>query len=110
VFAPESSFYVNSTSKSLAPGLRMGYLLAPPAHVARLASAVGSTVWMVAPLMAEIVTIWIREGRADAVLAEKRREAATRQALARKRLPGARLGSHAAGYHLWLGLPEPWRS
>ena len=110
VFAPESSFYVNSTSKSLAPGLRIGYLLSPAAHVSRLASAVGSTVWMVAPLMAEIVTIWIREGRADAVLAEKRREAAARQALARRVLKGARIDSSPAGYHLWLGLPEPWRS
>jgi DNA-binding transcriptional MocR family regulator len=109
-FAPESSFYVNSTSKSLAPGLRVGYLLSPPAHVSRLASAVGSTVWMVAPLMAEIVSTWIREGRADAVLAEKRGEAAARQALARRILGGARIDSDRSGYHLWLQLPEPWRS
>jgi DNA-binding transcriptional MocR family regulator len=109
-FAPESSFYVNSTSKSLAPGLRVGYLLSPPAHVSRLASAVGSTVWMVAPLMAEIVSNWIREGRADTVLAEKRGEAAARQALARRVLGGARIDSDRSGYHLWLQLREPWRS
>ena len=109
-FAPESSFYVNSTSKSLAPGLRIGYLLSPAAHVSRLASAVGSTVWMVAPLMAEIVSTWIREGRAEAVLAEKRSEAAARQSLALRILGGARVDSDRSGYHFWLGLPEPWRS
>jgi DNA-binding transcriptional MocR family regulator len=109
-FAPESSFYVNSTSKSLAPGLRIGFLLSPPAYVSRLATAVGSTIWMVAPLMAEIVSTWIREGTADAVLAEKRQEAAARQSLARRVLAGSRIDSDASGYHLWLTLREPWRS
>jgi DNA-binding transcriptional MocR family regulator len=108
-FAPATSFYVNGTAKSLAPGLRVGYILSPPAHVSRLASAIGSTVWMVAPLMAEIVTRWIRTGRADAALEEKRREALARQALARQALAGARIDSEASGYHLWLALPEPWR-
>ena len=109
-FAPDTSFYVNSTSKSLAPGLRVGYLLSPPAHVSRLASAVGSTVWMVAPLMAEVVSSWILEGRAGAVLAEKRAEAAARQALARRILGATRIESDPSAYHLWLELPEPWSS
>jgi DNA-binding transcriptional MocR family regulator len=60
--------------------------------------------------MAEIASAWIRDGTADAILADRRREAAARQELARRVLGGADFRGHRFGYHLWLQLPDPWRS
>jgi DNA-binding transcriptional MocR family regulator len=60
--------------------------------------------------MAEIAATWIRGGTADAILEERRREASSRQALARSILASAECESHPNAYHLWLRLPEPWRS
>ncbi len=108
--APELGYYVASTSKILAPGLRVGYVLSPPGTAPRLAAAIRATAWASAPLMAEIASTWIRSGTAEVILAERRREAAARQALARAILVGARHDSHPNGYHLWLHLPEPWQS
>jgi DNA-binding transcriptional MocR family regulator len=107
--APELSYYITSTSKTLAPGLRVGYLLAPEDKLDRLTNAVRATVWSSAPLMAEIASLWIRDRRADQILEARRQEAAARQQLARALLAGADFRAHPFAYHLWLRLPEPWR-
>jgi len=107
--APELSYYLTSTSKTLAPGLRIAYVLAPPQMVARLAASLRATTWAVAPLMAAVASTWIRDGTADALLAARRQEARERQAIARDRLAGADVEAKPEAYYLWLRLPEPWR-
>jgi DNA-binding transcriptional MocR family regulator len=109
-FAPERTYYLTSVSKTLAPGLRVGYILAPSGEVARLAASVRATTWGAAPLTAEVATAWIKDGTADALLEARRAEAAARQALAAEWLAGAEYDAHPVGYHLWLHLPDPWRS
>ena len=109
-FLPEQSVYLTGTAKSLAPGLRIGFVLAPASLVPRLAAAIRTTTWMAAPLMAEIAARWIMEGTADAILKRKRKEAAVRQRVALSLLAGSPVESDPAAYHLWLHLPEPWRS
>ena len=107
--APERTYYLTSTSKTLAPGLRIAYVKAPPAMVPRLEASLRATTWAVAPLTAAVASAWIMDGTADALLAARRREARERQAIARERLPGADLASQPEAYYLWLRLPEPWR-
>lgn len=109
-FAPELSCYLTGTAKSLAPGLRIGYILAPPPLVPRLAAGIRATTWMATPLMAEIASRWIRDGVADEILRRRRQEAAARQKLASALLGRFHFQSHTFAYHLWLHLPEPWRS
>jgi DNA-binding transcriptional MocR family regulator len=109
-FAPEISYSITSTSKVLAPGLRIGFLLAPPGMLERLAAGIRATTWAAAPLMAEIASAWIRDGTADLILADRRREASARQALARSLLADADYRAHPRGYFVWLRLPDPWRS
>lgn len=109
-YAPDNCYYLASTSKSLAPGLRIGFLMAPERMVERLAAGIRASTWVAAPLMAEIAATWIQDGTADAILERKREEAAARVSLARTLLGGLEFQAHPFGYHLWLQLPEPWRS
>ena len=109
VLAPERSYYLTSTSKTLAPGLRIAYVAAPPAMVPRLAASLRATTWAVAPLTAAVASAWIRDGTADALLAARRQEARERQAIAALRLAGADVETQPEAYYLWLRLPEPWR-
>ena len=109
-FAPENSYYILSTSKSLAGGMRIGYLIAPQRMVEPLATSLRATVWMAAPLMAEIAAEWIQDGTADRLFEQKRAEAAARQSIARAILAGFAFDAHPLSFHVWLHLPEPWRS
>jgi DNA-binding transcriptional MocR family regulator len=108
--APERTHYLTSTSKTLAPGLRIAYVKAPGAIVPRLEAALRATTWAVAPLTAAVASSWIRDGTADAILEARRAEARARQALALEALGGADVDAHPEAYYLWLRLPEPWRS
>ena len=105
---PDRAFYVGSTSKTLAPGLRVGFVAAPAAMAERLASTVRVTTWGAAPLTSEIVAGWIRDGTAESLLAARRREAAARHALVGDVL-GAVPGMTAGAYHCWMPLPPAWR-
>ena len=109
-FAPERSFYVASLSKSVAPGLRIGFLRVPSSAREAVEDAILATTWMASPLMAELAVRLLEDGTAEALFAEKRREARARQGLARRMLGGHLLGPSPTGFHLWLPLPEPWRA
>ena len=73
--------------------------------VPRLTDGLRATTWAVAPLMAAVASSWIVSGTADAILAERRREARARQVLARRILKGADFDSQPEAYYLWLRLP-----
>jgi DNA-binding transcriptional MocR family regulator len=105
--APERTIYLSSVSKCLAPGLRTGFVLAPPPLRARMLSAIHATLWMPPPLMVELTRRWIVDGVADQLLARKRADTHRRQKLV-KRI----LGHHDPlidpyGYQVWLPIPEP---
>lgn len=107
---PELTFHVASTSKILAPGLRVGYLLTPPHGAALAAEAVRTTAWMPAPLSTLITTRWIEDGTAQTILDAQRAELQARQELARELLPKDLLKSDPACMFVWLRVPAPWRS
>jgi DNA-binding transcriptional MocR family regulator len=108
--APGHTYYITGTSKSLAPGLRIGYVV-PPAHrVDRVAATIRATTWLTAPLLAEITTAWIESGQAVAMADWKRNEIGVRYGLAREILEPWLQGSLEPCFHLWIALPEPWRS
>ena len=109
-FASENSYYIQTISKSIAPGMRIAYLVVPKRMVEPLATSLRATVWMAAPLMAEIASEWIRDGTADRLMDQKRSEATTRQLMANEILAGFEFDAHPFSFHLWLHLPEPWRS
>ncbi len=108
--APDITVYLSGVSKSIAAGLRVGYMVAPPALVGRLESTIRALHYSAPSLPSEVVTRWISDGHADRLAELQRVEGAARQALARAALPASAVCGHPAGLHLWLMLPEPWRS
>jgi DNA-binding transcriptional MocR family regulator len=108
--APEITVHLSGTAKTLAPGLRIGYILAPKTLVPRLATAIRATTWMAAPLLAEVASVWIRDGTADRILAGNRKEALARHRMAISVLGRFDIQAHPAAHHLWLRLPESRRS
>lgn len=109
-FAPEITCYLTGTAKSVAPGLRIGYMLVPPTILPQVAVGIRATTLMAAPLMAELVSLWIKDGTADEIVRRKRQEAAARQKIAASILAPFPYQSQPTAYQLWLPLPEPWRS
>jgi DNA-binding transcriptional MocR family regulator len=110
-FLPEDQFfYITSTAKSIAPGIRIGYLLAPSAMIERLSVAVLRTMVNAPPAMAELSTSLITDGVAGRIVEWKRKEIAARQDIARRVLAGQDVQTQPNSPHLWMRLPEPWRT
>ena len=105
---PELGHLIVNAGKSLAPGLRVGFLHAPRGQVDELERLVRDNGWSVAPLMVELVTRWIEDGSAARIIERRREEAAERQDIARQALAGLAYAAHPRGFHLWLALPDPW--
>jgi DNA-binding transcriptional MocR family regulator len=105
---PSKFYHLTGTSKSLAPGLRLGFLVSPPAMVDRLAASLSATTIMAPPPMAEVVSRWIEDGTAERVMEWKRTEVRARQKLAASILGDFEYRAHPASPHGWLTIPEPW--
>ena len=97
-------------SKTLAPGLRLGFLVAPPGLQARLLDAQHTLLLGVPPLTGRLFRHWLATGTADRAVVFQRTETRARHALAREVLGPLAPNRASEGHHLWLRLPGRWRA
>ncbi|MEX3010308.1 PLP-dependent aminotransferase family protein [Hoeflea sp. TYP-13] len=109
-WAPENTVYVTSLSKSVAPGLRIGFLAAPASLVPAIRHAVNLSVWMTPPMTLEVAARVIHDGTASELTMQQRTAATRRQSLARTILGHMDYVADPHGFHLWLPLPSDWRA
>jgi DNA-binding transcriptional MocR family regulator len=108
--APERTVHVSGFSKSVATGLRVGYVVAPPGHVPSIERAIRTTTWNTPAVMTAITCGWIDNGTVQRLEHEKRRDAKARQALAARVLKRFPRVGHSASYFLWLPFGEDVRA
>ena len=107
---PEQGLYLGSLSKMVAPGLRLGFLHAPPRLHERLLAVTQATALMVSPLLAELACRWLAGGLAAELACRRREAAAGLQRLAAESLAGFGPVADPHNTHLWLPLPEHWNA
>jgi len=101
--------YVGSLSKSLAPGLRVGYVVAAPALIAELRAMRRLMLRHPSALIQRAFALYLSLGHHDAQLrrlamAQRERGAAVLQALERH-LPSCRVAPAIGGGSFWMALP-----
>ncbi|HKU98848.1 MAG TPA: PLP-dependent aminotransferase family protein [Vineibacter sp.] len=109
-FAPQNVVLIDSLTKRLSPGLTVGFAVAPSRLVERIAVSLRVGAWLASGFALEAGVRWMTDGTALKIIDAKRRDAAARQMLARKRLSGLAVRADRRAYHCWVTLPEVWRA
>lgn len=108
--APQRTVYVCGLSKSVAAGLRIGFIAAPPEMIPALELAIRVSSGNTPSLTVALACRWIESGEVDALEQSKRHDARQRQQAARSVLRGCKLSAHPSSYYLWLSLPQGLRA
>jgi len=109
-FAPAQTILIDSLSKRVAPGLGLGYLVASSRFLPSLAQSLRTGPWGPTGLSLEFGRLWLSRNDVRRFDVLKRDDAAARQRLARTILGDFQISGDPRAYHLWLGLPDPWRA
>jgi DNA-binding transcriptional MocR family regulator len=108
--APDRTFLVNGLSKSVAAGVRGGWVACPP-HFAQRIKVTHKMVTGGLPfILAETCARLVASGKAHEIRNASVAELSARVLLAREQLHGFEFESHPHAPFLWLKLPEPWMS
>ena len=108
--APDVTVYVSGLSKSVATGLRVGFVAAPASAVPAIERAIRVTTWNTPAITTAIACQWLADGTVGRLEALKRDDARTRQSIARDVLAGLPQIGHPSSYFTWLPLPEGARA
>ncbi|VVQ33622.1 Histidinol-phosphate aminotransferase [Pseudomonas fluorescens] len=108
--APERTVYVSGLSKSVATGLRVGFVAAPAEKVPALERTIRATTWNTPGVLTAIASTWLDDGTVMQLEAEKRQDAQARQTMAAEVLVGLPCIRHPSSYFLWLLLSEDARA
>ncbi|MCF3639735.1 PLP-dependent aminotransferase family protein [Rhizobium sp. TRM95111] len=108
--APDRTFLVGGLSKSVAAGVRGGWIACPP-HLAQRVRIAHKMVTGGLPfLLAELCARLVLTGKADTIRSAVAEEVRAREALVRHIFAGLDFTSRPFAPFFWLKLPEPWLS
>ena len=85
---PDLTVHVTGLSKCVAPGLRLGFVVAPRALIGDIAAMLRINCWSIAPLGALVGARMIEDGTIQRIVEEQKEELRARQALLRECLAG----------------------
>ena len=100
---PDRTLLISSLSKTVAPGLRLGFIAGPGEWLSRIDPERQATSWALSTLCLRIGCEWLEDGTAARRLAWQREQVTRRWRLAQKLLGSA---SSKASPHLWLELAK----
>ena len=108
--APHRTHFVTSLGRIAGPGMKVGCLVSSPESVLRSQSGVGMSTGASSRLQAEIAARWIRQGHIKSMMNWQQTDALRRVSLLSAYSTLAQAVSLPTSPHIWLPLPEPWRS
>lgn len=102
--------YASSFSKTVCPGMRVGYLVGPPELIAKIVRRATNTYISPSQIAQAIVHQFLTGDRYEAALENVKRALAERAGTLadalRTHLPSATFVQPEGGYFLWVSLPE----
>lgn len=101
---------VDSLSKRVAPGVTLGWVVAPPRLVPAIAESARASALLPSGLALELGIRWIADGTVAALVRDKRRDAVRRQRILHRTCPSLRISADPRAYHVWVELPATWRA
>jgi DNA-binding transcriptional MocR family regulator len=108
--AGDRCIVVDSLSKRIAPGVAVGFLHVPASLRESVATTVRAGAWSVSSLALELGIRLMGDGTAAEITRLKRTDARKRQEIVAQCLAGFDIVADARSYHVWLQLPDGWRS
>lgn len=108
--APERTFLVGGLSKSVAAGVRGGWVACPPHYAQRIRIAHKMVTGGMPFLMAELCARLVLSGEAARFRSRAIDEIRAREQMAREVFSGLDFNSHPHIPFMWLKLSEPWMS
>jgi DNA-binding transcriptional MocR family regulator len=106
--APERTFHVTSLSKTLAPGLRIGFVVSPLGQERVLGAHMRNMAARSVGIAGEIARYWIESDLATQILDRTRAELAVRRDIFIEIFKGCNYSCAPGAPYAWLELPGHW--
>jgi DNA-binding transcriptional MocR family regulator len=106
--APERTYHITSLSKTLAPGLRIGFVVTPEGQDRTMRSHIRTMAARTVGITGEIARYWIESDLASSILHRTRTELANRRATFMDVFKTEKFRCELGAPYAWLQLPESW--
>jgi DNA-binding transcriptional MocR family regulator len=106
--APERTYHITSLSKTLAPGLRIGFVVTPEGQDRTLRAHIRTMAARTVGISGEIARYWIESDIASEILQRTRSELAARRSTFSDVFKDTKFRCEPGAPYAWLELPDHW--